>query len=270
MITCIDNLAAGNVNLLQNDYASGLPSPFAPLGLVAALAPSLGVGRWECGVLMVIHRLDASHGRTRAAMHLKEGKFTPAEIPETMTGALQFSLLVETPARIDPDMLRKGVLSARLGGGPIFPRARRTVSVRELVADGSAFRGMDRGYVPVRAREGRRPVSAGRRPDLLAVADELYPEVKNKGTGWIVPLAVGYRLIEDPATAPRRRGVRDPGVPHVFAEPVVGTGELVSVRNPVLTGLDEAGLRGLMWRMSTAPGVIAAHPDYLPSISALQ
>ena len=75
---------------------------------------------------------------------------------------------------------------------------------------------------------------------------------------------MGHRLLEAPDTAPERRGVRDPSVPHVFTEPVVGIAELVSVRNRRLTALDETARAELMWRWKAERDWIVGHPFYHP------
>lgn len=80
-----------------------------------------------------------------------------------------------------------------------------------------------------------------------------------------MPVAVGHRLLEDPATAPRRANTRDPRIPHVFVEPAVGVAELISVRNPRLTGLDEPGLRDRLWRWTAEGDWITGHPFHHPA-----
>ena len=56
--------------------------------------------------------------------------------------------------------------------------------------------------------------------------------------GWIVPIAVGYQAIETPQ---KRLSVRD-AQPHVYAEPLIGLGEFVSIKKITfgfLTGQEE-------------------------------
>ena len=108
-------------------------------------------------------------------------------------------------------------------------------------------------------------VATGRINDLKVLAAELYPAERGPGSGWHVPVAVGHRLLEVPEKAPKRANTRDPGYSSRFTEPAVGIAELVSVRNKRLTGLDENGLRALLWRW-TAEGVwILGHPTYHPN-----
>ena len=105
-------------------------------------------------------------------------------------------------------------------------------------------------------------VATGQIDKLMALAAELYID---PGAGWHVPVAVGHRLLEDPATAPKRENTRDPNIPHVFAEPVVGIAEFVSVRNKRLTELDEGGLSDLLWRWTAERDWIVGHPIYHPN-----
>ena len=68
MIFLVSALSAARVNLLMNDYASGLPSPMAFLGLGAAIAPELGADRWSVRVIPVLHSVVISSGRTKPEM----------------------------------------------------------------------------------------------------------------------------------------------------------------------------------------------------------
>jgi hypothetical protein len=141
------------------------------------------------------------------------------------------------------------------------------IMVTEVTADGSAFRGFRRGYAMVRP-EPRVPerlkISAGDEASLSAIADMLLPKERLPGAGWIVPVAAGYRLLEDPETAPARIRRRDPSLPHVFAEPLLGIAELVSVRSTRLTDLSEEGLTFLFWSWHAEGDFVLGHPAYLP------
>src|ERR1700757_2700855 len=91
----VTDLAASRVNLLMNDYASGLPSPLAFLGLGAAIAPELGAERWSVGVLPVLHEVAVSSGRTKPEMTPASGRFSPIEIVEDMIGTVRFSMVLD-------------------------------------------------------------------------------------------------------------------------------------------------------------------------------
>ena len=266
----VKNLRASRVNLLMNDFAAGLPSPLAFLGLGAAIAPALGAPRWdrrplatrrwEIAVLPVIHRVDVSEGRTKAELRNKAGTFTPIEIPEDLVGSVTVSLLLDIPDCTDEHLVAEALRGRRIAGGPIN---NSKIEVEAVTADGSALRRVDRGYAMIPTRPPRSVfVATGQIDKLMALAAELYID---PGAGWHVPVAVGHRLLEDPATAPKRENTRDPNIPHVFAEPVVGIAEFVSVRNKRLTELDEGGLSDLLWRWTAERDWIVGHPIYHPN-----
>jgi hypothetical protein len=71
-------------------------------------------------------------------------------------------------------------------------------------------------------------------------------------------------LLEDPATVPARIRTRSKEVPHVFAEPVLGISELVSVRNKRLTDLTMTGLDALFWCWEARGDLVLGHRAYHP------
>ena len=112
-------------------------------------------------------------------------------------------------------------------------------ALEAVTRDGSAFRGMRRGYAVVRPdRPERLQITTGDEDELAGMATILFPAERPRGFGWIVPVAVGYRLLENPDEAPKRIRTRSREVPHVFAEPVLGMAELISVRNSQAHGAD--------------------------------
>ena len=265
----VRNLRASRVNLLMNDFAAGLPSPLAFLGLAAAIAPALGAERWarrplatrrwEICVLPILHRVDVAEGRTKAELSNDASVFKPVEIPEDLTGSVSVSLLLDVPECPDEHRVTEALLGRRIAGGPIH---NAEITVTAVTADGSAFRNVDRGYAMIRTELPKSAVVAtGQIDHLRALAAELYAD---PGPGWHVPVAVGHRLLEDPATTPKRANTRDSSIPHVFAEPVVGIAELISVRNKRLTTLDDGGLRDLLWRWTAEGDWIVGHPNYHP------
>jgi hypothetical protein len=265
MLFVAKGLKASRVNLLMNDFAAGLPSPLAFLGLGAAIAPALGAPRWSVGVLPILHSVDVSEGRTKAeaAPARKSGVFAPIEIPEDLVGSVRVSLLLDAPDCFDEHGVADALLGRRIAGGAI---ENENIVVLTNPADGSAFSRVSCGYAMVRAEPPKSSIVAtGRIDELKALAAELYPAEREPGSGWHVPVAVGHRLLEDPKTAPKRANTRDPDIPHVFTEPAVGIAELVSVRNKRLTSLDENGLRALLWRWTAEGDWIVGHPTYHPN-----
>lgn len=263
MLFAVRGLRASRVNLLMNDFAAGLPSPLAFLGLGAAMAPALGAARWDVAVLPVLHEVMPSEGRTKPEMILSEGLFGPSEMPEDLHGTVHVSLLMDIPGCDSEHAVERQLLGRRIAGGVL---QNRTIEVSRVSADGTALRALPRGFAVVPPDDpGKLVVATGDIDALNALADVLFPAERTLGSGWLVPVAVGHRLLEDPATATPRAGTRDPAIPHVFAEPACGIAELVSVRSSRLTGLSAEGLRSLMWRWTAAGEWIVGHPHYHPA-----
>ena len=240
----VKDLRASRVNLMMNDFAAGLPSPLSFLGLADLLARNLGLAPWSARVLPILHRVDISDGRSKPEMENKSGIFEPIETMEDLVGSVQVSLLLHLPGCESESALRTQLQGRRIAGGLI---QNDRIEVQAVTADGSAFRGLRRGFAMLRPDQAeRRYITSGNttpdQPGLAHLASLLFPAERPEGFGWIVPAAVGYRLLEDPQTVPARIRTRNKEVPHVFAEPVVGIAELVSVRNKRLTGLSNADL----------------------------
>lgn len=265
MLFAVHELRASRVNLLMNDFAAGLPSPLAFLGLGAAVAPDLGAPRWKVGVLPVLHEVHVSKGRTKPEMAPKGDHFAPIEITEDLVGFVRVSLLLDVPSCSDEHKVAEALLGRRVAGGVI---GNESIRVTTVAADGGALKALARGYAVVRPDTPKlRIIATGEIADLADLAAALFPATREPGAGWFVPVAVGHRLLEDPAiraTAPPRANTRDPSIPHVFTEPVVGIAELVSVRNPRLTGLDGDGLSDLLWHWTAEGEWIVGHPFYHP------
>lgn len=256
-------LQASRVNLLMNDFAAGLPSPLAFLGLGEAIGRALGVPHWSVGVLPILHSVAVSPGRTRAEAAPKSGQFSPVEIPEDLTGSVTVSLLLDLPDCSDEHQVAEAFCGRRIAGGPINNEA---IVVLRATPDGSVFKTLKRGYALIRTTPPKsNAVSTGRIYDLRNLAAALYPAVRESGSGWFVPVAVGHRLLENPANVSKRANTRDPTMPHVFTEPAVGIGELVSVRNKRLTELNEVGLSKLLWRWTAEGDWIVGHSNYHPN-----
>lgn len=264
MMIVARNLVASRVNLIQNDYASGLPSPLSFLGLADTLVRKLGLKPWSARTLPILHHVEISKGRTKPEMEPKAGAFTPIETMEDLVGTVEVSILIDLPGCANDTEVRRLMAECRIAGGLI---QNDRIKVEAVTADGSAFRGLRRGYAMLRPdadRPERCRISTGDEETLSAIAHTVFPTEREPGHGWIVPVAVGYRLIEDPDTAPKRIRTRDPNIPHVFAEPVLSIAELISVRNKRLTDLTEEGLRECLWSWDARDDLILGHPAYHP------
>jgi len=259
------DLKASRVNLLMNEFAAGLPSPLAFLGLGEAIGRSLGAENWTVAVLPVLHRADVSEGRTKAeaAPSRNSGVFAPIEIAEDLTGSVTVSLLLDIPGVSDEQRVREALVGRRIAGGPIH---NHKIIVKRATADGSCFNDISRGYAMIPATPHKsHAIATGAISELQAFAAQLYPAEREPGTGWFVPVAVGHRLLEDPDSAPRRSNTRDPNIPHVFAEPVVGIAELVSVRSRRFKDVSEKALLSLFWRWKAEGDWIVGHKNYHPN-----
>jgi hypothetical protein len=263
MIFVAKNIQAARVNLLMNDYAAGLPSPLSFIGLADAIVRDLGLTPWSGRVMPILHRVTPSDGRTKPEMENKSGSFSPIETMEDMVGSVDLSLLLDIPECDSATDLADALMRRRIAGG-IIQNDRIKVDVSP--PDGSAFKGLRRGYALLPPDPGRPEtckVSAGDDESFTTVLDTLFPDERKPGSGWFVPVAAGYHLLEGPDEAPRRIRRRDPDIPHVFAEPILGLAELVSVRNSRLTGLAEANLAPLFWSWTVEGDHLFGHPSYL-------
>ena len=263
----IRNIRAGRVNLIMNDFAAGLPSPLSFLGLADLIMRNLGLEPWSGRVIPILHQVSVSEGRTKPEMENKSGVFQPIETMEDLTGTVEVSLLMHLPGCESESTLRQQLVGRRIAGGLIQDER---FEVNSVTPDGSSFKGLRRGYAMIRPDPPeRRFITSGdltpEQPGLARLAEILFPSERPPGFGWIVPSAVGYRLLEDPETVPQRIRTRSKDVPHVYAEPVVGIAELISVRNRRLTGMTMSDLDKIFWSWDAREDLILGHPDYHPS-----
>lgn len=260
----VKNIRASRVNLTMNDFAAGLPSPLSFLGLGDLISRRLGLEPWSARAIPVLHDVQVSEGRTKPEMEKKSGIFEPIETMEDLTGTVDLSLFLHLPGCESENSLREQMTELRIAGGLI---QNDKVSVSAVTPDGSAFRGLRRGYAMIRPdQQERRFITSGDlSPDqvgLRRIAELLFPAERPSGFGWVVPCSVGYHLLEDPEKAPQRIRTRSKEIPHVYAEPVLGIAELVSVRNSRLTGLTMAGLDDLFWSWDARADLILGHSAY--------
>lgn len=264
MMFVAKNLMASRVNLIQNDYASGLPSPLSFLGLADTIVRQLDLEPWSGRALAILHSVDISEGRTKPEMEAKSGAFTPVETMEDLVGTVEVSVLIDLPGCDSAADVKSAMSGRRIAGGLI---QNDEIDIQPVTSDGSAFRALRRGYAMVRPdtdRPKRRRISTGSEETLSEIAHTVFPVEREPGDGWIVPIAAGYRLLEDPTTAPKRIRTRNPSLPHVFAEPVLGIAELISVRNKRLTDLTKEGLSERLWSWDVRGDLVLGHPAYHP------
>ena len=264
MLFLIKDLKAHRVNLLMNDYVAGLPSPLAILGFTDALVRAVGQKGWSGRCLPVLHEVYSSYGRTKPEMdRVSANFFSPTEIPEDMTGYVSLSLIADIPGFDDDIALADALCGRRIAGGII---QNREFSVETVPYDGTVFKKVSRGsIIAPYVADGSATVFGGTEEEFAAFSEILFPALRAPNSGWIIPVAAGYRLLEDTATVPKRERTRDASLPHVFAEPLSGAAKLISVRNPALVKLDRDGLSELLWSWTVRDDFILGHSAYLPS-----
>lgn len=268
----LKDIRASRVNLIMNDYAAGLPSPLSFLGLGDLLSRQLGLEPWRARAIPILHRVAPSEGRTKPEMENKSGAFQPVETMEDLIGSVEVSVLLHLPGCESESDLKAQMVGRRIAGGLI---QNDEVEVQSVTADGSAFRGVRRGYAMLRPEQSERLFTTSgnltpEQPGLSRLAELLFPAERTPGSGWVVPASVGYRLLENPDTVPQRIRTRSKTIPHLYAEPVVGIAELVSARSSRLTGLTMSGLDALFWSWDARGDLILGHSDYHTSNSRNQ
>ena len=72
---------------------------------------------------------------------------------------------------------------------------------------------------------------------------------KKKGSGWVVPSLMGFRMLGEPT---KRKGGRM-GLPHVFVDPLIGLMEFHSIRKATEADLWRMEKSGSVVRFTTAP-----------------
>jgi len=257
-IFIIKGINASQVNLVMNDYAAGLPSPLSFLGLGDVLARKLELKPWSASILPILHKVTISEGRTKPEMSTtNSSKFGPIEITENMIGSVHLTLLLSLPGCHSQSSIQNIILGCRIAGGLI----QKQVEITEEPPDGRVFTKIKRGYAIIPPTEKKqRLIASGNNDDLVSIARML--EAKFANGDWLVPVSVGYKLIEDPDDIKVRKYSRCDNVPHVFAEPVLGIAKLVSVRNPQLTQLNGSKFKSSLWSWDICDDLILGHSTY--------
>ena len=264
MIFVIQDVSVSGVNLLMNDYVAGLPSPLSFLGFGDALMREFELEPWKARTIPILHNVMPSEGRTKPEMENKSGTFMPVETMENFVGYVQLSLIIDLPGCDSAVKLKDSVIHKRIAGGTI---QNDDIRVEAVTPDGSAFRKIRRGYAllrPDKQSDGYLQISTGSEESLATIAHKVFPTDREPASGWYVPVSAGYKILEDPASVPKRIRTRNQEIPHVFAEPILGMAEIVSARNSRLTSMTEEGLDALFWQWSTQGDYVLGHVNYMP------
>ena len=260
---------AAGANLDGNSLCCGVPSPLAALGFADALSRRAGgPAASDSEACVIIHTCQVSEGQIKPTpIHAGKGRVQNAEIPERVIGFVKATLILSNLPEIDEEFLHDAVPGMRFCGAPIFPmRSAGRIPVSILSDDNPStlFSGLPRGFALV-ARPDLAPPAFGSTEEIDGLCEHLARYEDNawrrKTPGWIVPVPIGYRALQDLATAIPRSSSRDPNVPHIFVEDTAGLAEFVSIRRlarePELT-VD------LFWRwaIDRPGGLFLAHPDF--------
>jgi hypothetical protein len=264
MIYIIRNIRASRVNLAMNDYVSGLPSPLSFIGLADSLARTLKLKPWSASVLPILHHVTISKGRTKAEA-IPEGKvLRPAENMEDLVGTVEVSLILDLPGCESELDVAAAMRGKRIAGGEI---AGDDINVIAVTAEGRSLRKIKRGFAMIAPeKDAYQQVSSGNLSKINEIIDLIFPAERKAGDGWIIGVAAGYRLLEDPSIKTNRSCRRDVTINHVFAEPCLGMAELVSVRNSRLTSSNEEKLKSFMWKWSIKNDFLLGHQNYQPGL----
>lgn len=260
MMFALRNMTFDKVNLLMNDMVSGMPSPLAFLGLASAIAPKVGCSRWSVRVLPIIHSVTESAGRTKPELEVKDGAFSPVEMLEDMIGTVRVSMILDLPGCENIGHLEEALTGIRFCGGTL--RNRMAIKPKEVSPDGRALHHVPRGFAVLPHEDAPLHQVTSGVDRIEALFDAIQPAAGK--SGWRIPVAAGYRLLEDPQDPPERTGTRNDTIPHVFAEPLTSLGELVSVKNRArMTELDEASFRAKFWSWTCEGDLVLGHKAFL-------
>lgn len=265
----ISGMFAGNVNVVQNIYCAGIPSPSAFIGIASIINHELGFDRKAAKVLPIFHNISVSRGRTKADMQNDSGRFKNSDMPEDMVANIEFSMLIQTQDEANPNAIKNIVKKLKISGAPIFG----DIEVKAVNGDGRAFRNSKRGYVllPFFDEENKCISSFGEKSSLEKVCKQLstlkITEGENKSykkyaKGNIVPVAIGYKLIRS-FKLTNKKYYRDKEKEHFFGEPGVGIAEFVSVRNSHIMTLTEEELDYFMFKHTNDEEKVVIHETYL-------
>lgn len=260
---------AVGANLDGNSLCCGVPSPLAALGFADALSRRAGGPPAPDGeACLIIHTAQVSEGQIKpAVISAGKGRIQNAEIPERVIGFVRATLILSNIPEIDEEDLQDAVPGMRFCGAPIFPARGATRIPVSILADdnpSTLFGGLPRGFALV-PRPDLAPPAFGSADEIDRLCEHLARFEDNawrrKTPGWIVPVPIGYRALQDVAAAVPRLTSRDPEVPHIFVEDAAGLAEFVSIRR--LAREPELSLDPhWRWSIDRPAGLFLAHPDF--------
>lgn len=263
----ITGMSAGLVNVVQNNYCAGIPSPTAFIGFASALFEKIGLDQKEAKVIPVLHMCQVSTGRTLGQqIPASKDDVKSQDMHTDMPANIRFSVLIQTDASDIESDLKKVVPAMRFGGKPIFG----DIEAKRVERDGRAMRSLERGYaiVPPINEVNRGVASFGDEASWKQVSQFLMKERATAdgdqvpNVGWRVPVAIGYEYIKG-FRITNKSLLRDPNKPHSFASPGVGIAELVSVKNHTLSEMTAEEIDDLFLQWSFNSDKVVIHNSYL-------
>lgn len=271
-------IRAHNVRLDASASVSGLPPLTGIMGCADVLRRQFHGDDAETDatsnidVLIVLHDVQVYPGRFKPSPnHSAE----PTEVPETMEGMVEFTLIIRGLEVSGPRAARSLVGRRFCGGNVVLlpaalkdrdnadlakilsslPPGRVLLDRRDLLERDLPGDPLDKilhylTWVPV-AVDKNEDVSQkngdgensekSKKPDKEAGFRRPEP-------GWLVPIAVGYQALESYDEGRFRKGTRDQSTPHLFVEDLIGLGELVSTRTLARKLRAGAEQNGIFWK----------------------
>lgn len=272
---CIGPFVAQGVNLSGSDYVAGAPSPSACLGFAGALARKLGETGWSHRAILVVHDLQEHTGRVRGEQSIKDNRLVPLDIPETLNGRGEFSIVIEIPGRHGSEEVTNAIQYLRFAGGTIFPGPGKTFDEIVRIITKENFRKtldrLPRGMAlgPPDKEHQASIVSFGEETSLEEVAMRAFSPIEKTKGGYIIPSPVGYRVIKETYTDNPPARCRDRSIPFALVESAVGLAEYVSIRNRTALPDIETAFDSRGWAWASDPSGIYKmfSPFHLNSIA---
>ena len=241
--------------------ASGLPGMTAIAGWVDQIARSCGHPALNPNFAIVLHDLQRLPGIAKAS---PTSNAAPGEVVERIHGRLKATIVIaDHDAVLGHADVLNAVRRARFCGS-LFEGAR--VRERDTIQD--ALLSAPPGHVLTDRTDLLSAACADATDPLDALLDVLWAPVKggeenpwsfDETGAWrqLLPLSIGYQLLEQIDPERTRAGSRSPDTPHVFAEGVVGLGEAVSSRRIARAGLTGTARFFWSWEQDNATGLLA-------------
>lgn len=254
-IVSIKNIKVYNVNMSSSDYITDAVQPSAYLGFASAIKSNIAkhldteiTSLFNVSVLPIVHSQQTSVNKiTHEHVKSDKGRVKNAELAEEALGTLHFSIIIDFGEYLDAEnitLLIKRNLPTRLAGGVVSSMSLsgdfEDIEVEELTTvDAAVLKKVQQGYVFSEAtKQESVSVFDGNIDDFVDIIDTLSFRTPAPRAGWLIPIQIGYKVLNNIDEAKPKIGSRDITQKHVFAETVISICELVSTRNSALRNAD--------------------------------